>query len=369
MSGHIITDSDELRALCARLAPAPWIALDTEFMRVQTYYARLCLIQLATPELIVCVDPLAVSDLKPLLDLLYSPSITKILHAARQDIEVLADMRGAPLRPVFDTQIAAALTGHDDQLGYGALVEIVTGHKLPKLLARTDWAARPLSAEQIVYAEDDVRYLRDVYRHFDARLKQLGRDTWLAEECAALTDPALYQNHPEQAWRRLGAGAKLAPAAQMILAALAAWRQREAQQRDLPRGWVVPDTALVELARQLPSSTAALAALPDIKPSMVRRDGAALLEVVAQAQTVPTQPRWETPERLDNAQSAVVKRLSAAVQQRADEKQISPTLIAPRRELVKLVRNDPDCALLRGWRRALIGEELLALCTQAEATG
>ncbi len=357
-----ITTADTLRSLCAHLARAPWIALDTEFMRVQTYRARLCLVQLATPDTVVCVDPLALSDLTPLLELVYAPHITKVLHAARQDLEVFADLRGGPPPSVFDTQIAASLVGYDDQLGYGALVEAITGHKLDKLEARTDWAARPLSDSQIRYAEDDVVYLRDVYLHLETRLKELGRTQWLVEECTTLTDPALYRTDPENAWRRLGAGAMLAPPAQTILAALATWRERQAQQRDLPRGWVVPDPILVEMARRMPDSIAALAAIPEIKPSVVRRDGVALLEIVAQARTAPIQPRWDTPERLDPAQMTLLKKLGARVQERAREASVSQTLIAPKRELLRLVRRDPACALLRGWRRNFIGEELSALC-------
>ncbi len=362
MADSLITDTVQLEGLCRRLHDSAWIALDTEFMRVQTYRARLCLIQLATPELIACVDPLATLDITPLLELLYRPTIVKVLHAARQDVEVLADIRGTPLQPVFDTQIAAALVGHDDQIGYGGLVEAVTGHKLSKLEARTDWAARPLSAAQLSYAEDDVRYLRDVYLHLSARLQQLGRESWHAEECAALTDAKLYRNDPAQAWRRLGAGGGLPPAAQARLAALADWREREAQRRDLPRGWVVPDVALVDIVRRAPASMADLADVPELKPAVLRRDGARLLEIVTQAPTLPSAPLWETLERLDPTQTNLVKRLSTVVQERARAAQVSATLVAPRRELVKLVRRDPHCALLHGWRRGFIGEELAALC-------
>lgn len=368
MSTPLITDSETLRAFCARLADVPWVALDTEFMRVSTYRSRLCLLQLATPDLIACVDPLALGDLTPLLDVLYAPSILKVLHAARQDLEVLADIRGAPPRPVFDTQIAASLLGYDDQIGYGGLVEKITGLKLDKIEARTDWAARPLSAAQLRYAEDDVRYLRDVYNVTRTRLQELGRDEWLVQECEALTDPALYRNDPEQAWRRLGAGASLSPPQQSVLVALATWREREAQQRDTPRGWVVPDTALVEIARRQPESLVALAEIEDLKPSMIRRDGETLLRCIAEAQAQPVNRYWEPVERLDPAQSARIKQLSAIVQERASAARISPTLVAPRRELVRLVRGDTDGALLRGWRRQFVGEELLTRLNQQRTT-
>jgi ribonuclease D len=359
MPAPFIDDVAQLRSLCERLRDAPWIALDTEFMRVSTYRARLCLIQLATPDVIACVDPLALADLTPLLDLLYLPSVVKVLHAARQDLEVLADIRGAPPRPIFDTQIAASLLGYDDQIGYSALVEKITGHKLDKVEARTDWAARPLSAAQHRYAEDDVRYLRDVYVQTRTRLQQLGREDWLVQECAALTDPMLYRNDPSDAWRRLGGGASLSTPQQSVLAALAVWREREAQNRDTPRGWVVPDTALVELARRQPDSEAALSQIADLKPTVVRRDGGALLRVIQDARAQPAKQYWDAVDRLSPAQSALIKHLSTIVQERASAANISPTLIAPRRELVRLVRGDTGGTLLQGWRRQFVGEELL----------
>lgn len=364
MSATMITDDAELRALCARLARAPWLALDTEFMRVNTYRARLCLVQLATPEEIACVDPLALPDLTPLLELLYSSSVVKVLHAARQDLEVLVDIRAAtgsePPRPVFDTQIAAALVGYDDQIGYSALVEKITGHKLDKVESRTDWAARPLTAAQVRYAEDDVRYLRDVYHALEAQLRERGRGEWLREEGESLTDPALYRSDPEQAWRRLGAGAMLPPEQQTVLVALARWREQEAQRRDLPRGWVVPDVALVDMARQRPDTTASLSQIAELKPSMLRRDGEALLRLIAEAGALTVQRYWDPPERLDAAQMALVKRLSTLVQDKAREAQVSATLVAPKRELTRLVRGERDIALLRGWRRRFVGELLLA---------
>jgi ribonuclease D len=371
MPESLITDAAGLRALCLRLAPAPWIALDTEFMRVNTYRARLCLMQLATPEEIACVDPLALGDIGPLLELLYRPTVVKVLHAARQDLEVLADLghasQLAPPQPLFDTQIAAALSGEDDQIGYSGLVERITGHKLDKIEARTDWAARPLSAAQLRYAEDDVRYLRDVYAALDARLHALGRSDWLREECATLTDPALYRNDPEQVWRRLGAGATLAPAQQTVLVALATWREREAARRDLPRGWVVPDAALVELARRAPATLGALADIAELKPSMIRRDGETLLQCLGDARALPVQRYWDPPERLDAAQMAQIKQLGARVQERARAAGVSATLVAPRRELTRLVRGERDLALLRGWRRDFIGAELLAQLSSASA--
>jgi ribonuclease D len=355
-----IQDEAALRALCARLSGAGWIALDTEFMRVKTYSARLCLLQVATPEVIACVDPLAVG-IEPLLDVLYDPRTLKVLHAARQDLEVFFDLRQAVPTPVFDTQIAAALLGHDDQTGYATLVERVTGHKLPKVNQRADWAARPLAPELLAYAADDVRWLRDVYLKLDAELAARGRREWLAEECAALADPALYRNDPAQAWQRLKQGKMLKPAQQTVLAQLAAWRERLAQRKNLPRGWIVADPVLADIARALPDSLEQLATVNGAEPALVRRFGKEILDAVRARRAAPPQRLWAEPPRLDPTQQRLLDDVSARIQTRAREQGISATLLAPRRETMKFVLGDSDCALLRGWRYRLIGTELMAL--------
>lgn len=360
MTTSLIQDETALRALCARLASAPWIALDTEFMRVKTYSARLCLLQVATPETIACVDPLAV-PIDPLLDVLYDVRALKVLHAARQDLEVFFDLRQTAPVPVFDTQIAAALLGHDDQTGYATLVEKITGHKLPKVNQRADWAARPLSPELLAYAADDVRYLRDVYLKLDAELAARGRREWLTEECAALTDAKLYRNDPEQAWQRLKQGKMLNPAQQTVLARLAAWRERVAQQKNLPRGWIVADPVLADIARTLPDSPEQLAAVNGAEPALVRRFGKEILDAVRAGRETPPQRLWSEPPRLEPAQQRLLDSVSARIQICAREQGIAATLLAPKREMMKFVLNDPDCALLRGWRYQLIGAELVQL--------
>lgn len=349
-----------MQALCAQLAGAPWLALDTEFMRVKTYSAGLCLVQVATPDVIACIDPLAV-DIAPLLDVLYDPRTLKVLHAARQDLEVFFDIRKAVPAPIFDTQIAAALAGQDDQIGYSALVEKLAGHKLPKVNQRADWAARPLAAELLAYAADDVRYLRDVYLQLDAELTARGRRAWLAEECAALTDPALYRNDPETAWQRIKQGKALNPAQQTVLAQLAAWRERVAQQKNLPRGWIVADPVLADIARALPDSPEQLAQVNGVEPALVRRFGKEILDTVRAGRDGNPQRLWAEVPRLEPAQQRLLDQVSARVQACAREQGISATLLAPKREMMKFVLSDPDCALLRGWRQQLIGAELAGL--------
>lgn len=360
VTASLIQDGAGLEALCARLAGAAWVALDTEFMRVKTYRARLCLLQVATPEHIACVDPLAV-PIEPLLDVLYRGSTLKVLHAGRQDLEVFFDLRQSVPTPVFDTQIAATLLGHDDQTGYAALVEKLTGHKLPKVNQRADWAARPLSADLLAYAADDVRYLRDVYLQLDAELVARGRREWLAEECLALTNPTLYRNDPDAAWQRIKQGKALNPAQQTVLARLAAWRERVAQRKDLPRGWIVADPVLADIARASPDSPEQLATVNGAEPALVRRFGKDILDAVRAGREAPPQRLWTETPRLEPIQQRLLDSVSARIQACAREQGIAATLLAPKREMMKFVLNDSDCALLRGWRYQLIGAELVQL--------
>lgn len=367
MTEALVQDETALRDLCTRLKGAFWIALDTEFMRVKTYSARLCLIQVATPDVIACVDPLAVR-INTLLEVLYDRRALKVLHAARQDLEVFFDLRKAVPSPVFDTQIAAALLGHDDQTGYSTLVEKLTDHKLPKVNQRADWAARPLSPDLLAYAADDVRWLRDVYLKLDAELAARGRRAWLAEECAALADPALYRNDPELAWQRLKQGKTLNPTQQTVLAQLAAWRERTAQQKNLPRGWIVADPALADITRGMPETPDQLAAVNGVTPALVRRFGKEILEAVRAGRAAPPRRLWPEPPRLEPAQQCLLDAISARIQNCAREQGISATLLAPRREMLRFVLNDPDCALLRGWRYQLIGAELVQLRDNKQTT-
>ena len=364
----LIQDPTTLTVLCETLRDGPWVALDTEFMRTHTYYARLCLIQVATPESIACVDTLALPDIDPLLKIVYSPNVLKVIHAARQDLEVFADIRGTPPTPVFDTQIAASLCGYDDQIGYGSLVESITGHKLPKRHTRADWGARPLPPDQLLYAEDDVRYLRDVYQFLAQKLETLRRTEWAQEECATLTQPALYRNDPREAYRRLKQGQSLLPGAQAILRELAAWREHTAQQNNLPRGWVVPDTTLMEIALAAPTNPEALGQIVGLGGSPARKWGGEILQAVERGKMEKPIRLWEKPQRLDHRQQALYEQLQARVRAVAEKINISATLLAPRRELLKVLTGDASSVLTRGWRRALIGDELIRLCGhQADA--
>ena len=246
MTSELIDTDAALADLCRALDGSAWIALDTEFLRERTYYARLCLIQIGAPGIVACIDPLALEQLEPLHALLENPHLRKVLHAARQDLEVFNDLRGIVPAPLFDTQIAAAYLGYDDQIGYAALVTAITGVTLDKTHTRTDWSARPLSAAQHRYAEDDVRYLMPVYEALHERLAASGRLAWLAEDCARLTDSgAVRERSRPRRGDVCGRGAELPAVNQQMLRALAAWREQTAQTRNLPRGWVLRDEVLV----------------------------------------------------------------------------------------------------------------------------
>ena len=261
MATMMISNRDGLDGLAQRLSLAPAIALDTEFLRERTYRAELCLLQIADAQGALCVDPLAVSDLSALRHV-FGGSTVKVLHACRQDVEVLLPTAGF-ITPVFDTQIAAALVGMPAQIGYAELVRRVTGRELSKAHTRTDWSRRPLSAEQLEYALDDVRYLLPIRAHLIQELTRLGRMPWLEEELAQLQDPADYAVDPEQAWLRIRAFKGLDPDRLRLAQALAAWRERRADERNRPRGWILDDAVLRDIVVRVPRSLEELAGLPD----------------------------------------------------------------------------------------------------------
>lgn len=359
-----VQDQTALRDLCQRLQDSSWVAIDTEFMRERTYYARLCLIQVATPDVVACIDPLAL-DVDPLLDLIYAPSRLKVFHAARQDLEVFHDVRKNPPQPIFDTQVAASLLGFDDQIGYGALVQAVTGVKLEKLHTRTDWCVRPLTSQQLRYAQDDVIYLCEVYLDLSRRLASLGRYAWLEEECAALTDPARYYNEADQAYKRIRQGYQLPVAAQAVLKALATWREHTAQTRDLPRNWIAPDSVLFNIAQALPKDVQQLATIEGVTPGLLRKWGVAMLAAVQTGREGPQSTIWKTPVRLDRKQQEVYERLRGRIEEVARDRKINPLRIANRQALQALILERDSCPLLYGWRQKLIGEELGRLRDQA----
>lgn len=361
---YIDTERD-LLDLCRALSGQPWIALDTEFMREDTYYPRLCLLQLAVPGTVACIDPLALPDLDPLLDVIHDPAVTKVFHACHQDLEILFNLRRSLPAPLFDTQIAAPLLGLPAQASYARLVEDMLGEHLDKAHTRTDWSRRPLSPEQLAYAADDVRFLGPLYLAVQERLRELERLQWLEEDFAAARDPARFNGSaPEEAWRRIRGTQRMSGRQLAVLQALAAWRETAARRVDRPRGWLLRDETLIELACAAPASRAGLEAL-HLSGKTIARHGETLLAAIAAGTQAPeiTPPRSGRPPPLTPAEEALYARMASLVQEHGQRYGIDQTILASRNDLIDLIRNEPSPRLLTGWKRHAIGERLLQLRT------
>ena len=354
----MIDSADALTAFAANATRATTLALDTEFMREKTYRAELCLLQIADGATAVCIDPLALADLSSLAPLL-AGGVVKIMHAARQDLEVLLPAVGL-VQPVFDTQIAAALAGHPAQIGYAELARRLLGVELTKAHTRADWTRRPLSAEEQEYALDDVRHLAALRSSLLETLATKGRIAWLEEELAGLANAEALRVEPEDAWRKVKGLPALDPGRQQLAQELAAWRERRASERNRPRGWILDDLSLREIVLRLPRSLEALGALPEMQESVVRKCGEELLALVRAAGIADPPPPLPRRERPDAAQLAIVKRLADVAGEVAKSLEISAEVLATRRELERLAAGKHDVSLLRGWRNELLGGKLLA---------
>lgn len=355
-----ITDSAALAAAVTVLAPHRSLGLDTEFMRERTYYAQLCLLQLGTTDLAVCVDPLAVNTLDPLRPLMSAPTVCKILHAARQDLEVLAPVVGS-VNPVFDTQVAAALVGFPAQIGYADLVRELLDVELHKSQTRTDWSRRPLSEAQVEYALDDVRYLLPVCEQLQREIDKLGRSAWLAEELQAITDPAQLIIDPERAWLRVKSLQGLDPDRQRLARLLAAWRERRAIERNRPRGWIIDDNTLRDIIVRVPRTMEQLAALETMPEATARHSGEELLRLIRAANLADPPPPLLRREKPDPEFVALLRRLSDCAQSVAREISVAPEVLATRRDIEALARGEQSCTLLSGWRKHVVGDKLQAL--------
>lgn len=354
-----IDTAAELDSLCSRLSTVEWFAIDTEFLREKTYYPKLCLLQVCGNEVAACIDVLAIEDISPFLDLLRDPARVKVWHAARQDLEIFLHRWNLLPEPVFDTQPVASVLGFGDQVGYARLVQEVLGVELPKDQSRSDWCRRPLDEVQLRYAYDDVIYLDALYRELSGRIDTLGRRDWLAEEFAALVDPATYRTEPDEAWQRVKGRQHLKGIRLAILQKLAAWREERAIARDLPRRWVMKDEVLVDIARRPPDSVDGLSKIRGLDERALKRDGEAILECVRNGQAMPKDawPRERIPPKLSSEQEVTVDLLSAVVRLLADRNSITPSAVASRSDLAKLV-SGADSALDHGWRYALAGKTL-----------
>jgi ribonuclease D len=350
----------EAEALARDWSGAADLAVDTEFVRESTYSAQLCLLQISDGDRIACLDVLALGGPGPFGELLKDPAVRKVLHSARQDLEVLNEHLGVVPGPVWDTQVAAAMLGYPEQVGYTQLAGEELGVTLPKDHARTDWSRRPLSEEQLRYAAADVLWLLPLARRLGEKLAELGRDSWAEAECAALCDPSLYAFDAAGAWRRVKGGGQLEGEALARLVSLARWREEEALRCNRPRRWILKDEALLALAERGTQGGSALPGEAGLPPAFARRHGATLLGLMREAESagMPARP---PPERLDPAQERQVRALMSRLRELAALHRVSAPIIATRRDIEALVLGRRELPLLSGWRRELAGEELLRM--------
>jgi ribonuclease D len=337
--------------------------MDTEFLREKTYFPKFCLLQIAAPGIVACVDPLALASLDPLFEIIFDPRIIKIFHSGRQDLEIFYHLCGKLPGPVFDTQIAAPLLGLGEQISYAGLVAELLGVNLTKSHSRTDWTRRPLSPEQLRYAADDVIYLEQAYFAMLPRLEKLGRMPWLEEDFAELLDISNYQNPPELAWQRIGGVNQLKSKPLSIVQTLAAWREQTARAQDLPRGWVLKDDALIDLARQQPANMDQLKLVRGLDERMLKRQGAVICRLIQEAAVRPPQtldPKTRAGKKTVE-QEAVLDLLMSVVRLRAAQNTLNATILASRKDLEQLLDGDPQARLLHGWRKTMVGEELAAV--------
>jgi len=371
---YVRTQAELLTAI-ARLSSSPFVAIDTEFLRERTYYPKLCLIQAGTDEYCVLIDVLEPLDLRPLFDFLNDRNRTKVLHAAHQDLEVLAltqgTLLGLPVKPIngpiFDSQVAAGYAGLAAQIGYGDLVQQRLNHSLDKAHARTDWSQRPLSSAQISYAADDVRYLVELYHNFKGTMRHTPQWSWIEEDAAQLEDPNLYATQPTDAWKRLKGLEQLTPQQLAAAKALAAWREQRAMQKDLPRSWIIADDVIRSLAERLPASIEAVANTQGVPKGLSEKRAGELLDLIAAAsQSAADEPHtpWQRPPK---SQLNKVTRLMEFVRAEAKQLNISSELLATRREIEQLVFNGKVGDFGQGWREAIFGKRLIKMAEEESA--
>lgn len=359
-----ITTTPELAAVCARMAKHPFVTVDTEFLRETTYYPLLCVAQLASPDEAVVIDALAKDiDLMPLFDLMTNESVMKVFHAARQDIEIFWNLAKKIPHPIFDTQVAAMVLGYGDSISYDQLVQRITGDSIDKSFRFTDWTRRPLADAQLRYAVSDVTHLRDVYLKLSTDIQARGRTDWVRAEMDILTSPDTYRMDPEKAWERLKSRVRK-PKDLAVLIEVAAWREREAQNRDVPRGRVLKDDVLGEIAIQAPTTIEKLSHLRSLPKGFERsRWGDAITDAVKRglARDPKTLPRLEKFRGAING-GATVELLKVLLRMTSERHGVAAKVVATVDDLERIAADDEaDVPALKGWRRELFGEKALAL--------
>jgi len=360
----LVSTTEELAAVCSRMARHPFVTVDTEFLRETTYYPLLCVAQMASADEAVVIDALATGiDLAPFFALMENESVTKVFHAARQDIEIVWNMAQTIPHPIVDTQVAAMVLGYGDSISYDQLVQRITGDTLDKSHRFTDWTRRPLSDAQVTYALSDVTHLRDVYLALAADLEKRARSSWVEAEMDILTSPETYRADPERAWERLKSRVRK-PKELAVLIEVAAWREREAQTRDVPRGRVIKDEVIGDIAVQAPTTIERLGHLRSLPKGFERsRWGDQIIEAVKRGleRDQKTLPRLERFRPAPNG-AATVELLKVLLRMTAERHGVAAKVIATVDDLDRIAADDEaDIPALKGWRRELFGEKALAL--------
>ena len=361
---NLITTTADLAAACERMSRHTFVTVDTEFLRETTYYPLLCVAQIATPDEAVVIDALAQDlSLAPFFELMANESVLKVFHAARQDIEIVWHQAKLIPHPIFDTQVAAMVLGYGDSISYDQLVHRITGDVIDKSNRFTDWSRRPLSAAQVTYAISDVTHLRKVFLSLSADLQRRGRSDWVGEEMEVLTSPNTYRSDPETAWERLKTRVRK-PRELSVLMEVAAWREREAQSRDVPRGRVLKDEAISDIATHAPTTMEKLASLRSLPRGFERSKwGTEIIEAVKRglARDPSELPKLEKPRQGING-SATVELLKVLLRMISEQHGVAAKVIATVEDLERIALDDrADVPALHGWRRELFGEQAIAL--------
>jgi ribonuclease D len=361
----LIAETAALAEFCRRQRQASFIAIDTEFMRDKTFWPQLCLVQIAGPQEAAAIDTLAPGiDLASLFELMADTNVTKVFHAARQDVEIFFHLTGTIPAPLVDTQVAAMVCGFGDSVSYENLAAKLANARIDKSSRFTDWAQRPLTERQLIYALSDVTHLRPVWEHLERQLAKTGRAEWVAEEMAILTNPATYRLEPAQAWRRIKFRNDK-PRALAILSAVAAWREEEAQKRDLPRGRILKDETICEIASHAPRNVDELARCRGLSRQQAEgRQGQAILAAVKRGIDLPASDLPAVPPRRDlpAGLGPVIELLRVLLKMRCEDHDVAQKLVASADDLELIAANDrADVPALSGWRREIFGADALAL--------
>jgi ribonuclease D len=355
-----IENEEDLGKFCEQLKGSPWLAVDTEFERTQTYFPELCLLQVANADIAAIIDPIAIADLDPFFEVLYDKSITKVFHSGHQDLEIFFNLKGSVPTPIFDTQIAAPLLGYAEQIGYAKLVHKLSGVELGKAFTRSDWKQRPLKQGQLEYAINDVTYLGIAYVQFVEKLEKLNRLAWLEKDFSEMTNPDRYQPDPEHIWKKIREAKKLKGKKLAVLQKLAAWREITAREKNRPRNWLIRDDAIVDMAQLLPEDLNALTKIKGVQGKFVKNHGVELLKIIHSAMELSPEPlaNIRQSEKLTGQQEAMVDALSVIVRLQAQIHEMNPTALASKKELQAFVQNQDESILQSGWRKPLIGDAL-----------